>query len=969
MFDGSVRSSLRPARSSSNSSNNNRAFVEETKRLRQVRALAKRRDASCLKIQCQFRAYAAQKRAFHALFADLEKRINDIQKLKLIFAAQKANFLLPLKILSEISSIYYHLSTYNPKRFERIKGYDSYRLLFYDLFAESLKAVAPEYNMLREVSDSTAAEIPHKRSLQFQLAFVIESLSQYIATNINSNSDVLVLKAFATLDYIFSASYGVPEKVLVAYSSRTLKTFSWLLKQLLPKKGQEGDSGDSLVDTQKIATIINVVALAVSHIDSGSCSESSRDIMLHDIAGNILSVPNLHLYYNVLDGVLRAVFANGRDWFFFMQHIRQTSIHTNITFVANLIHSSGSSSSGSDYHTPSKCIQLLSIVEHIFDSIPIRRYFSSQAEDAMDVAEDATLDADIAIGLAERLERELAITVENSSSSSGGVNIGDKDIRPSIDLIFSLLGSKNMSSFISLIDFNSEDATTAVNSVAILRLIVSIFKKVLCNCSVCYSSSTINRRYDTISQKYINSLAFSNISEGIAKKIFDFLRHISVPYVVDVICYDKSRTNDVVNSVNAASRTMYNNDVLTKGLILDSLFLFSIVLNKILEGVDDYELFDQHIILSIPDIRDIIFLYKQYIFSMLWMNPIITTYKSNGSVTVNNIYDVASGFSTSNLHYLLSAVALFNSLYVRNERRRVLDNDSDWLAGGVGVGDLEIDSDLINHMHASNELETTFLFKNLKVQSILELVPQMISFDNRVTVFNNLLLCDKALHSGDRDSQSFLNGIFGSGPVTIMRSKLLEDAFSKLSEKSASVLKKRVQIEFVADDGTLEPGIDGGLFKSFMDSFGKTAFDPSNGLFSSTATNLLVPNHCSHVAYPEEPNKDLKYLVFIGTMLAKAIYEKILLEPHFCGCFLNRILGRFNSVDDMVYMDMDIHKSLMTIKHKSDDATLDSLELHFEVEVDNFGDSVIVELRETALQQRSTEATWVDMSIATAISN
>ena len=54
----------------------------------------------------------------------------------------------------------------------------------------------------------------------------------------------------------------------------------------------------------------------------------------------------------------------------------------------------------------------------------------------------------------------------------------------------------------------------------------------------------------------------------------------------------------------------------------------------------------------------------------------------------------------------------------------------------------------------------------------------------------------------------------------------------------------RVQVEFIG-----EAGIDGGgLFKEFIDSFLKAAFDPSLGLFCASSSQLLVPNPASSVA-------------------------------------------------------------------------------------------------------------------------
>lgn len=96
-----------------------------------------------------------------------------------------------------------------------------------------------------------------------------------------------------------------------------------------------------------------------------------------------------------------------------------------------------------------------------------------------------------------------------------------------------------------------------------------------------------------------------------------------------------------------------------------------------------------------------------------------------------------------------------------------------------------------------------------------------------------------------------------------------------------------------------EAGIDGGgLFKEFIDLLLNESFNPANGLFLTTEQHLQLPNpsaiskaHC------------LEYFTFIGRMLGKAMYEKVLVEPHFAGMFLNQLLGRQNFIDDLQSLD------------------------------------------------------------------
>jgi len=50
----------------------------------------------------------------------------------------------------------------------------------------------------------------------------------------------------------------------------------------------------------------------------------------------------------------------------------------------------------------------------------------------------------------------------------------------------------------------------------------------------------------------------------------------------------------------------------------------------------------------------------------------------------------------------------------------------------------------------------------------------------------------------------------------------------------------------VSETGLQEAGIDGGgLYKAFMDSFAKAAFDVTLGFFQSTSAQLLFPNPAS----------------------------------------------------------------------------------------------------------------------------
>ncbi len=82
----------------------------------------------------------------------------------------------------------------------------------------------------------------------------------------------------------------------------------------------------------------------------------------------------------------------------------------------------------------------------------------------------------------------------------------------------------------------------------------------------------------------------------------------------------------------------------------------------------------------------------------------------------------------------------------------------------------------------------------------------------------------------------------GAQQIEVRRDKIVEDAFEKLHDMG-NKLKNRVQVEFISEQGYREAGIDGGgLFKEFIDSFAKAAFDPTFGLFVPTSGQLVTPN-------------------------------------------------------------------------------------------------------------------------------
>ena len=150
-------------------------------------------------------------------------------------------------------------------------------------------------------------------------------------------------------------------------------------------------------------------------------------------------------------------------------------------------------------------------------------------------------------------------------------------------------------------------------------------------------------------------------------------------------------------------------------------------------------------------------------------------------------------------------------------------------------------------------------------------------------------------------------------------------------------MKKRIYITFVNAAGD-EVGIDaGGLFKEMWTTLSEQAFDPNFGLFKTTSDELLYPNHASRAIHS---NADELY-TFLGRIVAKAVYENIIIGKRFAHFFLTNILGKLCFINDLPSLDMDLYKNLIFLKDYDGDAADLA---RFSVTNDELGDVTEIEL-------------------------
>jgi ubiquitin-protein ligase E3 C len=368
-------------------------------------------------------------------------------------------------------------------------------------------------------------------------------------------------------------------------------------------------------------------------------------------------------------------------------------------------------------------------------------------------------------------------------------------------------------------------------------------------------------------------------------------------------------------------------------------------------------------------------------------NALYETYWSL-PVRANDIVLLFSGLVLSgedSLHaararMLLTGTKLWNSLYerwCRLVRHSPFCDESTWLfpkmttlsVDGAVVPEgarshlnldrdgmqIEVDDETSegNSMSAAEEEHEALAdaFSEPRTARILTSIPQAIPFDRRVKLFDALLRLDKdKTQNENEERRDAIMAMTNGGQrrsrelIEIRRDQLYDDSMHRLNQLGPK-LKKKVQVVFFNQHGTQESGIDGGgVFKEFIDDLIKDAFSPAN---TSTASNrLFMVTPLQTLAVNSELNQNLSLLPhyeFLGRVLGKAVYESILVEPQFCLPFLNQLVGKSNSLEDLQNYDPEYYKNVTKLLSLSP-PEIDSMGLTFELTLGAGSSSRTVEL-------------------------
>ncbi|KIO29730.1 hypothetical protein M407DRAFT_14471 [Tulasnella calospora MUT 4182] len=216
---------------------------------------------------------------------------------------------------------------------------------------------------------------------------------------------------------------------------------------------------------------------------------------------------------------------------------------------------------------------------------------------------------------------------------------------------------------------------------------------------------------------------------------------------------------------------------------------------------------------------------------------------------------------------------------------------------------------------------------------VLNNIPFAIPFNVRVEIFRDFVANDMARV----DAPGPEGGAVGYH-CTIRRSHISKDGYDTLNGLGHK-LKRRIRITFIDQFGNEESGIDGGgVFKEFLTSLSKEAFDTDRGLWLATKQQALYPNPHS---YARESHQ-LSWYRFIGRILGKALYEGILVDVSFATFFLAKWLGKQSYLDDLASLDHELYQGLLFLKHY--DGNVEDLSLNFTVTDNEFGETKTINL-------------------------
>ena len=196
-------------------------------------------------------------------------------------------------------------------------------------------------------------------------------------------------------------------------------------------------------------------------------------------------------------------------------------------------------------------------------------------------------------------------------------------------------------------------------------------------------------------------------------------------------------------------------------------------------------------------------------------------------------------------------------------------------------------------------------------------LPWIYNFNTRVAAFRDQV---------DKDRRKFEKRYIS---LNIHRSSIIEDALNQLRNINEAHYKWRhcFKISFINEHGLSEAGIDqNGVFKEFMETLMTKLFSADFGLFKWTGVADDDDNgDCERCCYPSSLSylheNHLELFKFAGQMLAKALYEGLVLDIPLAVFLLRHLLPKSGSatniysiLDDLPLLDPILYKNLDQVR-------------------------------------------------------
>lgn len=347
------------------------------------------------------------------------------------------------------------------------------------------------------------------------------------------------------------------------------------------------------------------------------------------------------------------------------------------------------------------------------------------------------------------------------------------------------------------------------------------------------------------------------------------------------------------------------------------------------QALDDEELFTKEWPFPMQQLRRMSQFVRDLLYKVVWLDNANRLALGRGRSARSNQEEEGVSETTSMLKSV--AIELYSGLHERHIRHVIMPH-AQWLfppipreelgltdESGMEAEDEEAMSTDSDDTQSRGKRKSTKVITpeaaSNRAKEVMRYLPQTISFEQRVNIFNHYLLSDRrglGLNSL-QERMGFAERI----RLDVRRDSLFEDAFKGLGNR-LDRLKRTISVTFYNNEGLKEAGIDGGgLFKEFITVFMKQAFSAEAGLFKTTEDNQLYP------APKSTSREKLERYRFIGAMMGKAVYEGILVAPRLAPFFLNILLKKTNTVHDLQSYDTEIYRNLLFVKTIENPETLD----------------------------------------------